>query len=121
MIRKNDIVSGETAVLVRMLGAEDFRRAAVRALDQMARGTKGLDKSVWEDARKLVAGLEIPGAPRLMIVEGYSMFHGTMQVSDYSGQRTTEITGDWLFKPDTKCWYCRGESYPHEMCKIKQG
>lgn len=46
MIRKNDIVSGETAALVRMLGEEDFRRAAVRALDQMARGTKGLERSV---------------------------------------------------------------------------
>ena len=121
MIRKNDIVSGETAALVRMLGEEDFRRAAIRALDQMARGTKDLDKSVWEDARKLVASLEIPGAPRLMIVEGYSMFHGTMLVTPYNSDKTMEITGDWLFKPDTKCWYCRGQSYPYEICKILQG
>lgn len=120
MIQKNDIVSGETAALVRMLGEEDFRRAALRKLNQMARGTKGLERSVWEAACKVIADMNLPGTPRLMIVEGYTMFHGTMIISNFSGDRMEEITGDWLFKPDTKCWYCRGRSYPVEICRIRR-
>lgn len=49
-------------------------------------------------------------------VDGYKAFHGTMKI-EYK-LRTTEIieNKDWLYKPDTNCWYGAGRSFPSDIC-----
>lgn len=51
--------------------------------------------------------------------EGYKMFEGEMVVTpkgDFT--KSIIINGTWLYKPDCKCWYCKGSSYPEEICQI---
>lgn len=48
--------------------------------------------------------------------EGYAMFHGIMRIIRPSAPRPFDIMGDWLFRPDTECWYCNGASYPQQIC-----
>lgn len=50
-------------------------------------------------------------------VEGYRTFHGTMRIAPKSeGVPPFELTGDWLYKPYTHCWYGQGRSFPVEIC-----
>ena len=52
-------------------------------------------------------------------VEGYWAFHGTMRIVPKCGGVTPfELTGDWLYKPDTHCWYGSGRSFPVEICMV---
>lgn len=52
-------------------------------------------------------------------VEGYKAFRGTMKiVPKVSGYAPYEVSGDWLYKPDMKCWYGGGSSYPEEICEV---
>ena len=48
-------------------------------------------------------------------VEGYKAFHGSMQIN---WLHTTELIKDkdWLYKPDTNCWYGVGRSFPADVC-----
>ena len=52
-------------------------------------------------------------------VEGYKMITGAMLITpkckDISPMR---IMGDWLYKPDTKCWYSQGHSFAEEICEV---
>lgn len=70
-------------------------------------------------------------AMKPIAVEGYISFRGVMLVgrgktiSRKSTERiirgwdtVEEIFGDWLYKPDTDCWYCGGHSYPAAVCKL---
>ena len=56
---------------------------------------------------------------RIIKCEGYKAVRGAMLVTVHLpyGKVTDMISGDWLYKPDTDCWYCRGTSYPAEICK----
>lgn len=55
----------------------------------------------------------------MICVEGYKAFRGTMLWTPgnpaYAPQK---ITGDWLYKPDTDCWYCQGRSFPANTCEV---
>jgi hypothetical protein len=53
-------------------------------------------------------------------VEGYRAFHGTMRITPVksSGIEPFEITADWLYKPEYKCWYGQGRSFPEEICEV---
>ena len=51
----------------------------------------------------------------IICVEGYKAFRGTMEIVNQSG---IAIRGEWLYKPDTDCWYCGGFSYPSIACRI---
>lgn len=54
---------------------------------------------------------------KIITVEGYKAFRGVLVV--YIGKnKTREIFGDWLYKPETDCWYGNGESIPASICKI---
>ena len=62
---------------------------------------------------------------RMIEVEGFKAFHGKMKVSYpvFYGEIDPRdcyvtIVGDWLYKPDADCWYCRGKSYPADLCKV---
>ena len=55
-------------------------------------------------------------------VEGYKAFHGTMFIVP----KNHEIPPfhirdmDWLYKPDTNCWYGYGRSFPAEICIVEE-
>ena len=48
-------------------------------------------------------------------VEGYKAFHGTMKI-DYKLHKELIENKDWLYKPDTNCWYGAGRSFPADIC-----
>lgn len=54
---------------------------------------------------------------RIIVVEGYKAFFGIMRIRPVVG-RAFEVYGDWLYRPDTGCWYCKGRSYPAEVCEV---
>ena len=51
-------------------------------------------------------------------VEGYKAFHGTMRISPKNGLYSPFYINDkdWLYKPDTDCWYGNGQSFPADIC-----
>lgn len=53
----------------------------------------------------------------MLSCEGYKMFRGIMKIIPINRAPYTE-EGDWLYKPEYKCWYCNGSSYPEEICEI---
>lgn len=55
----------------------------------------------------------------MICVEGYKAFHGAMVITP-KNKKIEPITamGDWLYKPDTGCWYSGdGRSYPASICQ----
>lgn len=53
-------------------------------------------------------------------VEGYKAFHGTMKITPKAGPFTEPwfiSDKDWLYKPDTNCWYGDGRSFSAEICE----
>lgn len=57
---------------------------------------------------------------KMICVEGYKAFHGKMKVCVRGNVCWHEmvITGDWLYRPDTDCWYNGGSSYPADFCIV---
>lgn len=53
---------------------------------------------------------------KVICVEGYKAFRGVMHISVYN--QINAVYGEWLYKPDCKCWYCNGVSYPEYVCTI---
>ena len=52
-------------------------------------------------------------------VDGYKAFRGVMKITPKcESVPPFELEGDWLYKPDTKCWYGKGQSFPEEICEI---
>lgn len=48
--------------------------------------------------------------------EGYKMFFGTAKVTPLNLMfAPIELTGTWLYRPDTECWYCDGSSFWKEI------
>ena len=37
--------------------------------------------------------------------DGYKMFKGTVTVTPVNGKPPYDITGTWLYRPDTEYWY----------------
>lgn len=54
---------------------------------------------------------------KIISVNGYKAFTGTIRVL-WSDRPTEEIYGDWLYRPDTNCWYCQDRSFPAAICMI---
>lgn len=58
---------------------------------------------------------------KIICVEGYKSFEGTIRVHWKNPDiPASNITGAWLYKPDTDCWYCMGSSYPADTCEIME-
>lgn len=54
---------------------------------------------------------------KVIMVEGYRAFTGWMRVRWENG--TVELLrSDWLYRPDTGCWYGKGRSFPAAYCSI---
>ena len=103
-------------------GAEAMRVKMVLALQQAERRVKGIQRTAYEEARRLVEELEMPSLPVVGYSEDYRFFTGTMLILHQDPDTPPEkICGDWLYKPETGCWYCGGISYPANICEIKEG
>lgn len=52
-------------------------------------------------------------------VEGYKAFHGDMRIEPKNKlYRAFYICDkDWLYKPESDCWYGDGRSFPAEICE----
>lgn len=52
-------------------------------------------------------------------VEGYKAFHGDMKIVPKSPAYPSYIIEDkdWLYKPDTNCWYGDGRSFLADICE----
>lgn len=54
---------------------------------------------------------------RMLKSEGYKMFRGEATIVPLTEMKPFKVSGDWLYKPDTGCWYVNGWSYPAEVVK----
>ena len=55
---------------------------------------------------------------KMICVEGYKAFRGKMKVTPGNpAYPPFELEGEWLYKPDTDCWYCKGRSFPAFTCE----
>lgn len=58
-------------------------------------------------------------------VDGYRAFTGVMRITpDKPGLEPFEMSGDWLYKPETDCWYVQPEwgfsqSFPAGICAVE--
>ena len=60
-------------------------------------------------------------AMKPIAVEGYIYFHGVVLVKACAvDMPPAQVFGDWLYKPDTDCWYCGGHSYPASICRLPE-
>ena len=53
-------------------------------------------------------------------VEGYKAFHGSMKIKPRNPKLPSIFIRDtdWLYKPDTNCWYGRGRSFGADICIV---
>ena len=49
-------------------------------------------------------------------VEGFMAFHGDMKITPKHYPPIRIYNKDWLYRPDTDCWYGDGRSFPAEIC-----
>lgn len=56
----------------------------------------------------------------MLSVEGYKMFKGTIEITppESTGIKAYTLSGTWLYKPDTGCWYGCGHSFPEKVCNV---
>ena len=55
---------------------------------------------------------------KMICVEGYKAFRGEMKITPKNPAISPyTMTGDWLYKPDTDCWYGKGQSFPASICE----
>lgn len=52
----------------------------------------------------------------LIKVEGYKAFHGSMKIEHRLRGPEIIEDKDWLYKPDTDCWYGAGRSFHDDFC-----
>ena len=58
---------------------------------------------------------------KVISVEGYKAFRGTMKIQPKTAAVPAfELSGDWLYKPETGCWYGKGSSFPEDICTIME-
>jgi hypothetical protein len=56
---------------------------------------------------------------KILICDGYKMFKGRMKISPKDRNATPYyITGTWLYKPATDCWYCENSFWSSKICEI---
>ena len=54
-------------------------------------------------------------------VEGYKAFRGVMKITPKTSKaKPFELEGDWLYKPDTNCWYGDGRSFCVSICEVME-
>lgn len=52
----------------------------------------------------------------MLEAQGYKMFKGTAKIVPHTKSvEPFELYGTWLYKPETGCWYIKGQSYVEEI------
>ena len=55
----------------------------------------------------------------MICVEGYKAFKGVMRIVPKTVlMQPFELKGEWLYNPNTDCWYGGGSSYPSSICEV---
>lgn len=57
---------------------------------------------------------------RFISVDGYRAFRGTMRITPKAAVPAYDLHGDWLYKPETGCWYGKGSSFAEDICTIME-
>ena len=56
----------------------------------------------------------------IIYCEGMYMFRGTCRIVPTNPKFPEQtITGDWLYKTEYNCFYCKGSSYPASIVVIE--
>lgn len=56
---------------------------------------------------------------KIIEVDGYKAFYGKMRIKPRMILVPPfEVKSDWLYKPETDCWYDGKSSYPASICEI---
>ena len=52
-------------------------------------------------------------------VEGFMAFHGDMKITPKNKTYPPFVITDkdWLYRPDTDCWYGNGQSFTADICE----
>ena len=53
-------------------------------------------------------------------VGGFKAFRGTMRITPKAAVPAYDLHGDWLYKPESGCWYGKGSSFPEDICTIME-
>lgn len=53
-------------------------------------------------------------------VEGYKAFSGILKITPTTGKEPFRLIGEFIYKPETGCWYGRGRSFPAEICEVAE-
>lgn len=57
----------------------------------------------------------------MITVEGYKVFRGVMKITPKTeAVKPFELEGEWLYKPDTDCWYGDGRSFCSSICEVME-
>ena len=56
----------------------------------------------------------------MISVEGDKAFHVDLMIIPKNSEFKPFYIKDkdWLYKPDTNCWYGNGQSFPAEICEV---
>ena len=110
---------------IRHLVPKDIDASCQRELDAEKRKVKRLEEELrkvrsereYFRSRAAFFAVEAGANGKVISVEGYKAFRGTMRISP-RGSEPYELCGNWLYKPGTGCWYGNGRSFPKEVCTI---
>ena len=51
--------------------------------------------------------------------EGYKAFNGILRVKPVN-KESYRVMGEFIYKPETDCWYGKGRSFPAEICSVEE-
>lgn len=55
----------------------------------------------------------------MITAEGYKAFRGILKITPKNDSiEPFTMEGDWIYRPDTKCWYGCGRSFPETICEV---
>lgn len=85
-----------------------------RALEQT-----GSDIAYQQSRMRFLSAVAAGDNKQPISVDGYKAFRGTMKIRPkMTSVPSFELTGDWLYRPDTDCWYGKGSSFRRDICTI---
>lgn len=103
-------------VAIRMV--EQYDDAVINEIVKEARISGFTDVTVLNKKTIMAALKRYFSANDPVSVEGHKAFRGTMRITPNAAVPAFELRGDWLYKPDTGCWYGKGSSFAEDICTI---
>lgn len=98
-----------------LTSALEAEKRKVRRLEEELRKVRS--EREYFRSRAAFFAVEAGANGTVISVEGYKAFRGTMRISP-RGAEAYDLCGNWLYKPETGCWYGNGRSFPKEVCTI---